>query len=155
MRVLISSSKPSDCNVCILGKLTQNRNRKPDALATAPLELVRTDLAGPVDPTSKEGFKYCLAFTDNFSGALFVYFLRYKSDTEAATERFLAESAPYGKVKCMRSENGGEFTSVNFEALLRRNRIRHQIPLPPIHHTKTAQPSGTGEMERCLLIQAI
>jgi len=27
-----------DCDVCILGKLTQNRNRKPDARATAPLE---------------------------------------------------------------------------------------------------------------------
>ena len=102
MRVLISSSKPSDCSVCMLGKPTQNRNRKPDARATAPLDLVHTDLAGPVDPASKEG----LAFTDDFSGADFVYFPRNMSDTVAATE-FLADSAPYGKVKCMRSDNGG------------------------------------------------
>lgn len=103
-----SSSKPNDCNVCILGKLAQYRNRKPDARATAPLDSVHTDLAGPVDPASKEGFKYSLAFTDDFSGAVFVYFLRNKSDTVAATERFLAHLAPYGKMKCMRSDNGGE-----------------------------------------------
>ena len=105
-----SYSKPSNCNVCILGKLTQNRNRKPNKRATAPLGLVRSDLAGPVDGASMEGFKYCLAFTDDFSGGVFVYFLRNKSDTVAATERFLADSAPYGEVRCMRSDNGGEFT---------------------------------------------
>lgn len=32
----------------------------------------------------------------------------------AATERFLADSALYGKVKCMRSDSGGKLTSVNF-----------------------------------------
>ena len=56
------SSKASDCSVCMLGNLTQNRNRKPDARVTAPLELLHTDLVGPVDPASKDGFKYCLAF---------------------------------------------------------------------------------------------
>ena len=89
-----SSSKPNDCNVCILAKLAQYRNRMPDASATAPLELVHTDLAGPVDPASKEGFKYCLAFTDDFSGAVSVYFLRNKSDTVAATERFFGRFSP-------------------------------------------------------------
>ena len=54
----MSSTKPCDCNVCILGKLTQRRNRKPDASATILLELVDTDLAGPVDPASKEDFRY-------------------------------------------------------------------------------------------------
>ena len=94
-------SKPSDCNVCILGKLTQNRNRKPDARSTAPIELVHTDLAGPVDPAFKEGFRYCLAFTDDVSGAVFVQFLRNKSDPVAATETVLADSAPHGKVQCL------------------------------------------------------
>ena len=48
-----SSRKPSNCNVCILGKLTRDRNRKPNKRATAPLELVHTDLAGPADAASK------------------------------------------------------------------------------------------------------
>ncbi len=40
----------------------------------AALELVHTDLAGPIDPEGKDGFKYALAFTDDYSGAVFVYF---------------------------------------------------------------------------------
>jgi len=98
-----------------------------------------------------------LAFTDDFSGAVFVYFLRNKSDTVAATERFLVDSAPYGKVKCMRSDSGGEFTSVNIEALLRRNHIRRDTSAPYSPHQ-----NGTAErhwrtlfkMGRCLLILA-
>ena len=63
-----SSSKPRDCNVCIEGKMTQSRNRNPDA------ELVHTDFAGPIDPVSREGFRYSIAFTDDYSGAVFVFF---------------------------------------------------------------------------------
>ena len=44
-----SSRKPRDCRLCIEGKMTQSRNRNQDARATAPLELVHTDLAGPME----------------------------------------------------------------------------------------------------------
>ena len=71
-----SSSKPQDCNVCIEGKMAQSRNRNPDARATAPLELVHTDLARPIDPVSREGFRYSIAFTDDYSGVVFVYFFK-------------------------------------------------------------------------------
>lgn len=36
------------------------------------------------------------SFTDD--GAVFVYLLKSKSDTVRATEKFLADTAPYGKV---------------------------------------------------------
>ena len=61
-----SSSKPRDCNVCIEGKITQSRNRNPDACATAPLELVHTDSAGPNDPVSRGGFRYSIVYTDDY-----------------------------------------------------------------------------------------
>jgi len=72
-------------------------------------------------------------------------------------ERFLADSAPYGNVKCMRSDNGGEFTSMNFEALLRTNRIRHDTSVPYSPHqngTSERHLRTLFEMGRCLLIQA-
>ena len=88
-----SSSKPQDCNVCIEGKMTQSRNRNPDARATAPLELVHTDLVGPIDPVSRRGFRYSIAFIDDYSGTVFVYFLKSKSHIVAATQFFLADTA--------------------------------------------------------------
>ena len=50
-----NTSRPGDCEICVKRKLTQSRNRKPDLRATEPLELVHTDLAGSVDPFSREG----------------------------------------------------------------------------------------------------
>ena len=67
-----------ETNTCTEGKFVDSRNRKPDRRATKPLEKIHTDLAGPINPVSKNGFKYCIAFTDDFSGAVFVYFLKMR-----------------------------------------------------------------------------
>ena len=93
-----------NCEICTQGKFVQSGGREPDARARAALELVHTDLAGPIDPVAKEGFRYTLAFTDDYSGTVSVYFLKAKSDTVKATERYLADVTPYGSVKCIRLE---------------------------------------------------
>lgn len=66
------ASKSMQCEVCVQGKFTQSRNRKPDVRAKSALELVHTDLAGPIDPESREGYRYALSFTDDYSSAVFV-----------------------------------------------------------------------------------
>ena len=154
-----SSSKPQDCNVCIEGKMTQTRNRNPDAHATAPLELVHADLARPIDPVSRESFQYSIAFTDDYSGTVFVYFLKSKSDTVAETQKFLADTAPYSKVKCItgRSDNGGEFISQKFKSLLEKNKINHEMSAPySPHQNGTAERHWRTlfEMGRCLLLHS-
>lgn len=148
---------PSLCDVCVQGKFTQSRNRKPDVRAKSPLELIHTDLAGPVDPKSRERYRYTLSFTDDHSSAVFVYFLKYKSETVDATERFLADIAPYENVTCIRSDNGAEFTGQGYQVLLRRNRIRHETSAPYTPHQ-----NGTAEcnwrtifdMARCMLLES-
>jgi transposase InsO family protein len=153
----VSDNSKPDCNTCVLGKMTQSRNRNPDIRSKAPLELVHTDLAGPIDPMSKEGFRYTIAFTDDYSGVVFVYFLKNKSDTVEATKKFLADSAPYGSVKCLRSDNGGEFISGKFKTLLSENKIKHETSAPySPHQNGTAERHWRTlfEMGRCMLIQA-
>ena len=122
-----------------------------------PLELVHTDLAGPTTPASTEGFKYALSFTDDYSGACFVYFLKNKSGTVVAAEMFLADPAPFGKVKCIRSDNGTECASQAFRSLLRKNRIRHDMSAPYSPHqngTEERYWRTLFEMGRCLLLEA-
>ena len=153
----ITGKKEFDCGVCVMGKMTQPRNRKPDKRATKNLELVHCDLAGPIDPIAKEGFRYALAFVDDYSGIIMIYFIQHKSDTLRATEKFLADSSPYGKVKCIRSDNGTEFTSGAFQNLLIKHCIKHEKSAPYSPHQ-----NGTVErvwrsifdMARCLLIEA-
>ena len=106
---------------------------------------------------SKEGFRYSIAFTDDYSGVVFVYFLKNKSDTVEATKKFLADSAPFGTVKRLRSDNGGEFVSGRFKALLSDNKIKHETSAPYFPHQ-----NGTAgrhwrtlfEMGRCMLTEA-
>ena len=145
------------CDVCIKGKFAQSRNREPDPRAKAALDLVHTDLAGPIDPTAKDGFKYTLAFTDDYSGATFVYFLKSKSDTVKATEKFIADVSPHGRIKCIRSDNGTEYTSGQFQSLLSKNAIRHETSAPySPHQNGTAERNWRTlfEMARCMLIES-
>ena len=152
----IESSKLG-CNTCVEGKFVNSRSRISDARSQKSLEKVHVDLAGPVSPVSREGFKYCIAFTDDFSGAVFIYFLKCKSDTFVATEKFLADITPYGKVSCIRSDNGSEFTGKAFQTLLRERGIKHETSAPySPHQNGTAERHCRTlfEMGRCLLLQS-
>lgn len=145
------------CEVCTQGKFTQTRNREPDRKAKKPLELIHTDLAGPMPTQSKEGHRYAQSFTDDYSGTMLVYFLKSKADTVQATEKFLADIAPYGEVKCIRSDNGTEFTSRDFQALLIKSKIRHETSAPYSPHQNGTAERGWRtlyDMSRCLLIES-
>ena len=114
----------------MLGKMTNDRSRDPHARSTVPLQLDHTDLAVPIDPVSNEDFKYAIAFTDDYSGASFVYFWHNKSDTFKAAEKSFSRFCPFGDVKCIRSDNGTEFNCSTFKTLLRDNIIRHKTSAP-------------------------
>jgi hypothetical protein len=146
-----------ECGVCVQGKMKQYRSREPDKRANGPLELVHCDLAGPVDPESKDGFRYALGFVDDYSGLIMTYLLKQKSDTLRATEKYLADIAPYGSIKRLRSDQGGEFTSGAFETLLTKNRIKHEMSAPHSpHQNGTVERSWHTlfDMARCLLIES-
>ena len=89
----IMEEKP--CEICIHGKFFQGRNKWPDRRATSIFELVHTDLAGPIDPVDINGHRYAITFPDNFSSAVFVYFLKSKNDTVSATKKFITDTSPY------------------------------------------------------------
>ena len=137
--------------------MCQTRSRKPDERAKIPLEFVHCDLAGPIDPVARDGFKYALCFVDDYTGINMVYFLKQKSDTLEATQKFLADVALFGKIKRIRTDNGTEFKSKNFESLLRKNLIRHETSAPYSPHqngTVERMWRSLFEMARCLLLES-
>lgn len=86
-----------------------------------------------------------------------IYFIRQKSDKVSAAENFLADLAPYGKVKYLRSDNGTEFTSEPFQSLLLKHSIKHEKSAPYLPHQNGTAERGWRsifEIARCLLIQA-
>lgn len=121
------------------------------------MEFVHCDLAGLINPVVRDGFKYALCFVDDYTGINMVYFLKQKRDTLEVTQKFLADIAPFGKIKRIRSDNGTEFKSNQFESLLRKNLIKHEssVPYSP-HQNGTVERMWPSliEMARCLLLES-
>ena len=111
-----------DCSVCTKEIFTNNRNRKPDAKASAPLELVHT-----IGPTAQDGFKLVILFTDYFRGAVSAYFLENQSDTSSSLKTLHRTV-----VWCIRTDNGTEYTSDVFQSLIKDKGMRpdHTPTLP-------------------------
>ena len=74
--------KPDNqCEGCILGK--QHRENFPSGKSItekAPLEIVHSDLCGPMQTPSLASSHYMLTFIDDFTRKTWVYFLKYKSE---------------------------------------------------------------------------
>ena len=58
------------------------------------LELVHADLVGPIAQVTSDGLRCAISSTDSYSGIIFAYFLKQKSDTTRAAEKFLPDSDP-------------------------------------------------------------
>ena len=115
------------CEGCIFGK--HSRRSFPQesfSRAKEPLELVHTDLCGPIKPSSFGNNNYFLLFIDDFSRKTWVYFVKEKSEVFGVFKRFKAfverESGYY--IKALRSDRGGEFTSKEFRDFCNNNGIR-------------------------------
>ena len=154
----ISNKSKFACDICIQGKQARNDISKvADPRATKPLELVHTDICGPLGPTSYDGFKYTICFVDDYSGMTFHYFLKAKADASKAMAKFIADVSKYGDIKCIRSDNGGEYTSVEFKDLLIANKINHQTSAPNSPHqngTAERQWRTSFDMARCMLLDS-
>ena len=98
------------CECCILGKKHCEIFPKGVAYrAKQPLELVHTDLCGPMRTQSIGGSCYFLTFIDDYKRKTWVYSLKQKSETFAKFKEFkaLAEKQSDRQIKVLRSDRGG------------------------------------------------
>ena len=84
--------------------------------ARAPLELVHTDICGPMQTPSLGGSIYFLTFIDDFSRKTWIYFLKQKSETFEKFKEFktLVEKQSGLYIKVLQFDRAGEFNSNEF-----------------------------------------
>ena len=112
------------------------------------LELVHSDVCGPLKVKSYGGASYFVTFIDDYSRKLWVYALKTKDHVLEKFKEYhaLVERQSGKKLKCIRSDNGGEYCGP-FDAYCRQHGIRHE-KTPP----KTPQLNGLVErMNRTLM----
>jgi len=115
------------CEDCVYGK--QKRVSFSKAGRTPKkekLELVHTDVWGPAPVNSLGGSRYYVTFIDDSTRKVWVYFLKNKSDVFATFKRWKAEVENQTglKIKCLKSDNGGEYDRQEFKAFCSQNGIR-------------------------------
>jgi hypothetical protein len=95
------------CAGCASGKHHREKfNKKQAWRANYPLELIHTDLCGPMQNESVGGNIYFITFIDDYSRMCWVYFLRNKSDALNVFKKFKAfvELQSGYKLKKLRSD---------------------------------------------------
>jgi hypothetical protein len=117
VREMPEISKPTNtlCKHCLQGKQTRTKFKSKEYSTTKPLEIVHTDLCGPTRTKGLNGEQYFMLLIDDYTRMTAVFFLKKKSE---AFEHFkiykeMVETETDLKIKCLRSDNGGEFTSKN------------------------------------------
>ena len=134
----------SPCESCILAK--HHRESFPKGMsyrAKVPLEIVHSDICGPMKMPSLGGSIYFLTFIDDFTRKTWVYFLKYKSETFEKFKEFRAfvEKQSGLPIKVLRSDRGGEYKSNEFLDYCRDHGIKKQF-------TTSYTPQQNGVAER-------
>ena len=65
---------------CAKGKNIKNPFEKSETKTKGMLELIHSDVCGPMSSTSLSGFEYYITFIDDFSRKTWIYFLKGKSE---------------------------------------------------------------------------
>jgi transposase InsO family protein len=124
-------TKPTNtlCKHCQQGKQTRTRFKSKEYSTTKPLEIVHTDLVGPTTTKGLKGERYFMLLVDDYTRMTAVFFLKNKSE---AFENFkiykeIVENEMDSRIKCLRSDNGGEFTSKEFMDYCNNHGIKRQF----------------------------
>ncbi|GJZ58304.1 retrotransposon protein, putative, ty1-copia subclass [Tanacetum coccineum] len=83
------------CESCLLGKMTKSPFTGSCERGEGLLDLVHTDVCGPFRSATKDGKRYYVTFTDDFSRYGYVYLIKHKSDTFEVFKSYPEESFGY------------------------------------------------------------
>jgi len=140
------------CEACLLGKMTKAPFKGFPERAADLLELIHTDVCGPMSTTARGGFQYFITFTDDFSRYGYVYLMRHKSETFEKFKEFQneVENQRGKKIKALRSDRGGEYLSHEFSNHLKSCGIVPQLTPPG-----TPQRNGVSERRNRTLLDMV
>ena len=69
------------CDPCLMGKMTKTPFSGTMERARDLLEIIHTDVCGPISVEARGGYRYFLTFTDDLSRYGYIYLMKYKSET--------------------------------------------------------------------------
>ena len=144
------------CDYCLLGKQHRVSFSSKSTKKSEILELVYSDVCGPIEVESLGGYKYFVTFIDDASRKTWVYLLKSKDQVFQNFQQFhaMVERETGKPLKCLRTDNGGEYISHEFKEYCSKHGIRHEktVPGTPQHNGVAERMNRTiVEKVRCML----
>lgn len=130
------------CAGCQFGKSHRLPFKTSVNHTSSMFQLVHSDLMGPTSSPSYSGLRYMMVVVDDFSRYSWVYFLENKNEALTYFMQFkmMVEKEFNSVLKCLRTDNGGEFLSQEFSRFCEEHGIKRQFTCP-----NTPQQNGVAE----------
>lgn len=135
------------CEHCVTSKQHRLAFGRSVARSKHILDLIHSDVWESSE-LSLGGARYLVSFIDDYSRRCWVYPIKKKSDVFSIFKEFkvLVELESGKRIKCLRTDNGGEYTDGEFLALCKQEGIKRQFTV-----AYTPQQNGVAErMNRTL-----
>ncbi|KAM1331831.1 hypothetical protein ACFX2I_044275 [Malus domestica] len=139
------------CKGCVFGKHHRDSFEAGKAWrVTKPLELIHSDVCGPMKTTTINGNRYFLTFIYDYSRMCWVYFMRFKSEVFTIFKKFKAmvELQSGYQIKRLRSDRGGEYTSHEFNAFCEDVGLEKQLIV-----AYSPQQNGIAKMKNRTIVE--
>ena len=151
----ITDFKIENCETCELNKAKKKPVPKDFYIrATRTLDIVHTDILGPIDPIAEDGHRYAIGFVDSFSRYLKIYFMKTRDEATKKLDRFIAD---IGVPQTLVLDGAGEYIGQDFRRVCRKQKIRLETlaPYTPQENGKIERVWGTiTPMARCMIFDA-
>ena len=140
------------CKPCLLGNMTKTPFFGTMERATDLLEIIHTDVCGPMSVEARGRYRYFLTFIDDLSRYVYIYLMKHKSETFEKIKEFQSEVENHcnKKIKFLRSDRGGEYLSYEFGLHLKQCGIVSQLTPPG-----TPQRNGVSERRNRTLLDMV
>jgi hypothetical protein len=131
------------CRECALGKNVKNPFPSSDNRYNEILDLINSDVCGPMPIKYLGGPLYYVTFIHDYSKNTWLNVLKTKDEVFNKFQEFKAEieNLTNKKIKTLRKNNGGEYTSKEFVSICKSTRIGMELIVP--HN-----PQQIGVVER-------
>lgn len=140
------------CKGCAQGKNAKKPFPRSDNKAKGILDIIHSDVCGPMTATSLSGYVYYVSLIDDFSRKTWIYFLKGKNEVFSKFKEFkaLIENLYEKKIKIFRSDNGGEFTSGEFKSFYTEVGVKRELSTP-----YNPQHNGVAERKNQTIMEAV
>lgn len=105
------------CETCLKARQTRRPFLTQRQRATRPLQIIHTDICGPIDPLTWDNKRYFITFLDDYTHFSMVFLMERKNEAVEIIKQYVkeVENKWNNKVYTLRCDNGGEYANVDLK----------------------------------------